>query len=253
MSRNRISPTISDIAATALRFSPTAWLKSWLLYLGIQTHVRSTIDPNLKPLHNVCEYLNALHIYADEARQGVARTVDAHHFCSHVSKDLRQCLIYDSCQPNARLIGVEFMIPKWKYEQLDPEEQKLWHSHEFEVKSGMLVLPYPETHRHREDAWDKLETEAMEEVVGLYGKLFHFWEVDKGHEIPLGIPKLMGSLTDYQQLDVDKAMEGRNKEFNIDQEMKRKMREHLPLPGIHENADTWWKEAQKEKRGVYSE
>ena len=87
--RNRPSPLsggISEIAAWALRFSPTAWLKSWLLYFGIQVHVRGTIDPELKPLHGICEYLNALHIYTDEARQGILRTVDAHHFCSHVSK-----------------------------------------------------------------------------------------------------------------------------------------------------------------------
>lgn len=96
----------------------------------------------MKPLHNVCEYLHALHIYADEARRGEVRTVSAHHFCSHVRKgkegypdkrqrplmlclpDLRQCLIYDSCKPDARLIGVEYMIPKERYEQLDLEEQK---------------------------------------------------------------------------------------------------------------------------------
>ena len=44
------------------------------------------MDPDMKPLHNVCEYLNALHIYTDEARRGEVRTVDAHHFCSHVRK-----------------------------------------------------------------------------------------------------------------------------------------------------------------------
>jgi Protein of unknown function (DUF1264) len=119
-----ISANISAIAAHALRWSPTAWLHSWLLYPGIQTQVRATIDPELRPLHNICEYLNALHIYADEARQGICRSVEAYHFCSHVSKgkytgirrnpcgsltntDLRQCLIYDSCSQSARLIGVE--------------------------------------------------------------------------------------------------------------------------------------------------
>ena len=168
------------------------------------------------------------------------------------SIDLRQCLIYDSCQPNARLIGVEYMIPKSKYEQLDPEEQKLWHSHEFEVKSGMLVLPYPTSHEGNESKWDRLETEAMKEVVGLYGKLYHFWQVDRGDELPLGLPKLMGSLTSFKQLNVDKAMETRNKEGGIDQGEKRKMREEIELPGIHENADSWWKEAERERRGIYS-
>ena len=223
----------------------------------------------MKPLQNICEYLNALHIYTDEARRGEVRTVDAHHFCSHVRKgvisidphgvfwliciDLRQCLIYDSCKPGARLIGVEFMIPKSKYETLDLEEQKLWHSHEFEVKSGMLVLPYPTTHKGREDQWDKLETEAMIEVVNLYGKLYHFWQVDKGHDLPLGQATLMGSLTEDKQLDVDEAMKERNQELGINQKQKREMREEIELTGISEGADSWWKEAKREKRGIYAD
>jgi hypothetical protein len=71
-------------------------------YLGIQTHVRGTVDPELKPLHNVCEYLNALHVYTDEARQGVVRTVDAHHFCSHVGKGMPACLAGHSLRQACR-------------------------------------------------------------------------------------------------------------------------------------------------------
>jgi hypothetical protein len=59
------------------------------------------------------------------------------------------------------------MIPKERYLKLDPEEQKYWHSHEFEVTSGMLVLPYPESHKHQKDKWDELESQAMAEVVTL--------------------------------------------------------------------------------------
>jgi hypothetical protein len=59
------------------------------------------------------------------------------------------------------------MIPRHRYEKLDPEEQKYWHSHEFEVMSGMLVLPYPESHARQKDKWDQLETQAMQEVVTL--------------------------------------------------------------------------------------
>ncbi|OQV09326.1 hypothetical protein CLAIMM_13459 [Cladophialophora immunda] len=234
MSQNQVvSPGISGLASWALQFSPTAWFKSWLLYLGIQTHVRGTTEPEMKPLHNICEYLHALHIYTDEARRGV-------------------CLIYDSCKPGARLIGVEFMIPKARYEALDPEEQRYWHSHEFEVKSGMLVLPYPASHKRRKDKWDELETRAMEEVVTLYGKLYHFWQVDRGDDLPLGPPTLMGSLTESRQLDVDTAMKERNEECGIDQPAKRRLRENIELLGIAENADSWWKEAQQKKVGIYA-
>lgn len=95
------------------------------------------------------------------------------------------------------------MVPKHVYETLDAEEQKLWyqtrlpyistaarlithnrHSHEFEVKSGMLVLPKPAA--MSSEQWEKAEVEAMNEVVGLYGKTWHFWQVDKGDELPLG-------------------------------------------------------------------
>ena len=165
--------------------------------------------------------------------------------------DLRQCLIYDSCKPNARLIGVEYMIPREKYETLDRDEQKLWHSHNFEVQSGMLVLPYPASHQRSKDEWDALETEAMGEVVNLYGKLFHFWQVDKGHDLPLGMPKLMGSLTDERQLDVDEAMAARNGEMGIDMPHKRYLREGIPLPDVPANADGWWKEAEENSRGLY--
>ena len=83
------------------------------------------------PLGNVCEFLTALHIYADEARHSKIRCVDAYHFCSHVNENLRQCLIYDSSAPNARLIGVEYMVPKHIYETLEPDEQKLWSPSRF--------------------------------------------------------------------------------------------------------------------------
>jgi hypothetical protein len=76
------------------------------------------------------------------------------------------------------------MVPKHVYENLDPLEQKLWHSHEHEVASGMLVLPKPK--EAAKDEWEAAEIEAMKEVSSLYGKTWHFWQVDKGDELPLG-------------------------------------------------------------------
>lgn len=48
----------------------------------------------------------------------------------------------------------------------------------------MLVLPKPTG--FSDEAWEKAELDAMKEVVGLYGKTWHFWQIDLGHEIPLG-------------------------------------------------------------------
>ena len=92
----------------------------------LESDIITNNSQEFKPLHNVCEFLNALHIYTDEARKGEVRLVEANHYCSHLREDLRQCLIYDSHQKDAKLIGVEYMVPKSVYETLDPEEQMLW-------------------------------------------------------------------------------------------------------------------------------
>lgn len=48
--------------------------------------------------------------------------------------------------------------------------------------------------------WEVAETAEMREIVGLYGKTFHFWQVDRGDELPLGMPQLMMSFTEDEQV-----------------------------------------------------
>ncbi|KAG0649359.1 Oil body-associated 1B [Hyphodiscus hymeniophilus] len=198
----------------------------------------TTIGPDFKPLHNVCEFLNALHVYTEDASSGITRFVEANHFCSHVRQNLRQCLIYDSNAKDARLIGVEYMVPKQVYITLDPDEQKL-HSHEFEVKSGMLICPKSDGWEVEE--WEKAELAAMKEVVGLYGKTWHFWQIDLGHELPLGYPALMNSFTHSDQVDLDEALNRRNKQHLVSHQRKAHARTRIELPAIHMHADPWWK------------
>ena len=55
---------------------------------------------------------------------------------------------------------------------------QLWHSHQYEVKSGMLTEPnFPAN----------VDKEAMKILVNTYGKTFHTWRYDqKDNDIPLG-------------------------------------------------------------------
>ena len=48
----------------------------------------------------------------------------------------------------------------------------------------MLILPKPAG--AKPDDWEKAELEAMREIVGLYGKTWHTWQVDRGDELPMG-------------------------------------------------------------------
>jgi len=54
---------------------------------------------------------------------------------------MRQCAIFDSPEANARLISVEYIISKKLFDTLSNEEKKLWHSHDYEVKGGILFMP----------------------------------------------------------------------------------------------------------------
>ncbi|KAL8806400.1 MAG: hypothetical protein Q9200_005056, partial [Gallowayella weberi] len=147
--------------------------------------------------------------------------------------DVRQCLIYDTPQPNARLIGVEYMISPKLYATLDSEERKLWHSHVFEVKSGMLIMPGPAGVPTA--GWEVAETKEMEEVIGLYGKTYHFWQVDRGDRLPLGGPELMGSFTRGDQLP-EGLLEGRDERYGISSEQKKEKRGYIGEPEVEKGA-----------------
>ena len=71
----------------------------------------------------------------------MSRQVEAHHFCAHQNEEMRQCLIYDSPEKKARLIGLEYIISENLYLTLPDQEKRLWHSHLYEVKSGLFVMP----------------------------------------------------------------------------------------------------------------
>ncbi|KAI3558438.1 hypothetical protein CABS01_10053 [Colletotrichum abscissum] len=200
----------------------------------------ASVVQDFAPLSNVCAHLNAFHAYASDP----TRVVEANHYCGHLNEDVRQCILYDSPAKNARIIGIEYMITPKLYETLDSEERKLWHSHVYEVKSGMLIMPQGKL---PDLAWQAAENKEMEQVVQLYGKVFHLWQVDKGHQLPLGEPQLMTSFTQTGQLDFAKYVGDRDKRFNSDYKQKEEARKHIASPSVHPDADQAWKEKDKNK------
>jgi hypothetical protein len=145
--------------------------------------------------------------------------------------DIRQCLIYDSPDTNARLIGVEYMVSPRIFATLPAEERKLWHTHEYEVKSGMLIMPAPAG--VPDAVWEAAETAEMQDVAPIYGKTYHFWQVDRGDPVPMGEPQLMGSFVSNESVKVahpaglDSLLEDRNKRFGVDHRQKAKKREGI--------------------------
>jgi hypothetical protein len=133
----------------------------------------------------------------------------------------------------------EYMIKPKLFETLDEKEQALWHSHVFEVKSGMLIMPKPSL--VPDAAWEVAENAEMEEVVHLYGKVYHLWQTDRGDKLPLGEPQLMTSYTAQEQMpDFEGRMRERDGRFGVESERKKEVREYIGVPEIHENADATW-------------
>ncbi|TEY39067.1 hypothetical protein BOTCAL_0469g00020 [Botryotinia calthae] len=199
----------------------------------------ASLTQDFAPIKKIDAHLNAFHVYVGEGEGERVRSVAANHYCTHLSGDVRQCLIYDAPTNPARLIGVEYMITRRLYEKLDEEERKLSHSHDYEVKPGMLILPNPTV---PDAVWTVAETEEMKEVIGLYGKTFHFWQTDRGDELPLGMPVLMGSFTrDSRYVPWDKVKE-RDERFGVDTQKKREARKGIASVDIHADADQVWKE-----------
>nr|KAJ0199954.1 hypothetical protein LSAT_V11C600329910 [Lactuca sativa] len=70
-------------------------------------------------------------------------------------------------------------------------ENTMWHIHEYEVKNNFLFLP---------SVPGPVERQDLEKVVKIYRKTINFWQVDRGNQIPLGLPRVMMDLTCDGQL-----------------------------------------------------
>ncbi|KAM0037918.1 putative Oil body-associated protein [Helianthus debilis subsp. tardiflorus] len=92
-------------------------------------------------LRDACSVLvesaTRLHLYADD----MTGQVEAHHYCGHLSEEMRQCLIYNRPDVDARLIGLKYKVTKELFLVIQDTEKPMWHSHEYEVTSSVLFLP----------------------------------------------------------------------------------------------------------------
>lgn len=179
---------------------------------------------SFKPLSNICQRFNSIHGYVNDQR----RQIIVEHYCSHLTEDVRQCLIYDSADTaQARLIGVEFIISETQFMALPETEKKYWHSHVYEVKSGLLVMP---------SVPDMVERKEMEKLANTYGKTWHFWQTDRGDSLPLGEPQLMYSPLSDSMVDAALLAE-RDARLGVHTDKVRKLREYIEAKAPHPLAD----------------
>lgn len=178
-----------------------------------------------RPIDAVNAYLDGFHFYSGRPEH----QMEAHHYCTNLNEEVTQCVIYDGNVADAKLMGIEYIVSRRLFEALPDAEKSLWHSHVHEVKSGQLIAPgIPAIAEH----------ELMEKLVGTYGKTWHTWHTDMGHELPLGPPQLMMGFTGDGQAD-PALVAARDSRFGVDSNEIRTRRNDIAAPAIAPGADSW--------------
>jgi Protein of unknown function (DUF1264) len=108
----------------------------------------------------------------------------AYHYCKPVNDNVSQCVLYDGTGPDAKLIGIEYLVSEALYQKMPPEEKVYWHDHRNEVDAGLLKSL---TQSGEE------EEKTMAAIRPLWGKVFHTWAVGKSY--PVGPPRLFWAVT----------------------------------------------------------
>src|SRR5579872_3272792 len=109
---------------------------------GSQT-VKSS--PFMDPVNGIHAHFCGIHI----AKKNPKFQIVTQHYCSARSDDMHQCLLYDSCEANAKLLGIEYIITERVYRDLPNSEKHYWHPHTYEVLAGGLTAPGMETGQER--------------------------------------------------------------------------------------------------------
>jgi hypothetical protein len=108
----------------------------------------------------------------------------AYHYCKPVNDEVSQCVLYDGTGPEARLIGVEYLVSNTLYQKMPPEEKLFWHDHKYEVDAGLI--------RSLTQTGDE-EKKVLRTLRTLWGKTIHTWA--SGNTYPSGPPRLFWSVT----------------------------------------------------------
>lgn len=151
-------------------------------FLKTQTVVQPAPQPSVSPAPVQVSRPHegfTLHIDAEKHFPGDEKRI-AHHYCKQVWGELTECQLFDSDSADARLVGVELVVPADTYNQFNVAERAYWHYHKEEIPKVNAKLP------------DLSADEAAKVAKSLeetYGKIYLLWDPGKGDE-PLGEPSL---------------------------------------------------------------
>ncbi|KAM1226003.1 hypothetical protein PS2_044187 [Malus domestica] len=87
----------------------------------------------LKLVKQMSQHVCTFALYSHD----MTRQIETHHYVTRLNQDFLQCAVYDSDDFDDRLIDVEYIVSNKIFKLLLPDEQKLWHSHAYEIKASI--------------------------------------------------------------------------------------------------------------------
>src|SRR6266540_4029638 len=118
-----------------------------------------------------------IHVMAPHKMEDGTIAGPFHHYCKGISPEVLQCLLFESTDPNALLVEVEYFIAKPVSRAHVPLKtwNKYYHDHQVEIDTGRVqVLDVPEA-QAKEIAATAAKTDGI---------IFHLWP--KGAKAPDG-------------------------------------------------------------------
>ena len=203
-------------------------------------HARTEDRSLMAPVHGLHAHFCGIHI----AKGNPKFQLIAQHYCMSRSEEMHQCLLYDSTEKNARLLGVEYIISDRLYRELPEPEKKYWHPHTYEVLAGALIAPSMKPAD---------ELAFMKALLTTWGKTWHTWP-DPRTPIPLGEPLLMWSIGRDDVMD-QRVLEARDRQFRVSAAKLRERRcraiglevPQVPHPKSLDQPGRQWTEAGEDK------
>lgn len=191
------------------------------------------IMQSLKPVKQVRQHVCSFALYSHD----MTRQIQTHHFLTRLNQDFLQCAVYDSDDSNARLIGVEYIVSDKIFDTLPAEEQKLWHSHAYEIKSGLWMSPHVQ---------EFIQKSELEDLAKTYGKFWCTWQVDRGDRLPLGAPALMVSPQEANLgIVIPELVRKRDDKYKISTEDLKCSRADIVVPEMTNPFADYWKKTYK--------
>ncbi|CAI9783783.1 unnamed protein product [Fraxinus pennsylvanica] len=183
---------------------------------------------SLMPIKHMNQHVCTFALYSHD----MTRQIETHHYVTRVNQDFLQCAVYDTDDSTGHLIGVEYIVSDRIFETLPPDEQKLWHTHAYEIKSSLWVNPrVPEM----------VVRPELENLAKTYGKFWCTWQTDRGDKLPMGPPALMMSPQGAGIGVVNPVLvQKRDNKYNISSDALKSARVEIAEPEwLNPQADYW--------------